>query len=80
MQAFNEGDGDDDGIDEAAEMTAAERNKLLEDTSIIHEAFRKLRHIAQAIVNSPTILLPAWKGHCRAANLKLLIPPRDVAT
>ena len=77
---FNEFDGSDDGIDKIVEMSEGDHLKLCKDTHVMHEAFRKLRRVAQAVINSLTFLLLAWKAHCQKANFKPLIPPRDVAT
>jgi hypothetical protein len=73
-------DDDDDGIDELDRLDEIEKEDILADTEVVHEAVSRLRQLSFAIINSTTIVLPAWCRHCKDANLPPNLIPRDVVT
>lgn len=71
---------DDDGIDELAELSEADQASLQVDTAVLKRAVSKLRSLAKKVINSPTLLLPAWNKTCIKQKFKPRPPPRDSAT
>lgn len=69
------------------ELTAAEREKLKESILPVshalvkvwkREAYQQLQKVSFAMINSTTILLPAWKELLEDLELKVKLMPRDV--
>ncbi|KAI0808966.1 hypothetical protein BC629DRAFT_1259735, partial [Irpex lacteus] len=76
-------DGDDnlDGwVDERTALSDEERQELRETALPVRTVLVKLRKIAFAIINSSTILLPAWRRITVKLKLPDRIMPRDVQT
>ncbi|KAF9018705.1 hypothetical protein BDZ89DRAFT_911387, partial [Hymenopellis radicata] len=67
-------------IDVLPELTDEEREQLAKDVKPIRLALVKLRALAFKIINSSTILLPAWKRLLREHKLVERLIPRDVKT
>ncbi|KAF8995518.1 hypothetical protein BDZ89DRAFT_971740, partial [Hymenopellis radicata] len=67
-------------IDVLPELTDAEREQLAKDVKPIRLALVKLRALAFKIINSSTILLPAWKRLLREHKIVERLIPRDVKT
>ncbi|THU93379.1 hypothetical protein K435DRAFT_599809, partial [Dendrothele bispora CBS 962.96] len=77
-------DGDVDNVeglvDELEEMGDLEREELEESIRPIKLVLVKLRRISFKIINSTTLLLPAWKALLREMEMAEKIIPRDVTT
>ncbi|KAI0755862.1 hypothetical protein BC629DRAFT_1272711, partial [Irpex lacteus] len=76
-------DGDDnlDGwVDERTALSDEERQELRETALPVRTVLVKLRKIAFAIINSSTILPPAWRRITVKLKLPDRIMPRDVQT
>ncbi|KIJ95065.1 hypothetical protein K443DRAFT_77205, partial [Laccaria amethystina LaAM-08-1] len=71
----------DEWIDEVSnKMTDEERLVLAANIRPVSCVLVKLRKLAFALVNSTTLLLPAWKSCLQDLELVIRIMPRDVAT
>jgi hypothetical protein len=77
--AIDEND-EDDGVNEMADLSAADRETLVNETQAVRTTVSKLRNLSFAIINSTTKALPVWKRCCRKLKKKALLIPRDVTT
>ncbi|EIW54546.1 uncharacterized protein TRAVEDRAFT_132641 [Trametes versicolor FP-101664 SS1] len=73
-------DDEDGWVDEIAAMTDAKRLQFQERMRPVRMTLTKIRRLAFKIVNSSTILLPAWKKRVAEAGLPERVMPRDVST
>ncbi|KIL60458.1 hypothetical protein M378DRAFT_45632, partial [Amanita muscaria Koide BX008] len=76
----SEEDNDEGLINVMDEMDEAEREQVRTDMLLVKQMLSKLRKLAYKIVNSSTILLPAWKSTLRGLGLRERLMPCDVAT
>ncbi|KAI0355815.1 hypothetical protein OH77DRAFT_1360058, partial [Trametes cingulata] len=69
-------------IDELASMSDEEREEFLENVEPVRTVLVKagLRKVAFKIVNSTTLLLPAWRRTVEELKLPAKLIPRDVRT
>ncbi|PIL26246.1 hypothetical protein GSI_12002 [Ganoderma sinense ZZ0214-1] len=72
-------DGEEE-VDATAEMTAAEKAEFAEAVLPVKLLLAKIRTFAFKVVNSSTILLPAWKECVATHGLPERLIPRDVRT
>ncbi|GLB44041.1 hypothetical protein LshimejAT787_1502250 [Lyophyllum shimeji] len=90
-EAMKDAEGDDDSedpddedseewVDEIDALTAEERKTLHLAVLPVRRVLAKLRKLAFKIINSTTILLPAWKAQLAKLKLAIRIMPRDVRT
>ncbi|SJL03663.1 uncharacterized protein ARMOST_16509 [Armillaria ostoyae] len=75
-----EKDNEDGLIDELAAMTVSEREEWEEQVLPAKSVLAKLRKLSFKIINSSTILLPAWNAILDELKFKPKKLPRDVAT
>ncbi|TFK81778.1 hypothetical protein K466DRAFT_453724, partial [Polyporus arcularius HHB13444] len=73
-------DDPDDEVDAMEGMTDEERAQFVEDVRPIKLVLAKLRKLTFKIINSSTLLLPAWKKILKDLNLPEKMLPRDVKT
>ncbi|KAH9855425.1 hypothetical protein C2E23DRAFT_723914 [Lenzites betulinus] len=73
-------DDEDGWVDEIAAMTDEERVMFQARVRPVRMTLTKIRRLAFKLVNSSTILLPAWKKRVAEAGLPERVMPRDVAT
>ncbi|TFK79413.1 hypothetical protein K466DRAFT_505605, partial [Polyporus arcularius HHB13444] len=71
---------DDEWVDEVESLSPEERAEFLERVVPVKLVLAKVRKLAFKIVNSSTILLPAWYELCRELKLAPKLIPRDVKT
>ncbi|GLB43827.1 hypothetical protein LshimejAT787_1500110 [Lyophyllum shimeji] len=90
-EAMKDAEGDDDSedpddedseewVDEIDALTVEERKTLHLAVLPVRRVLAKLRKLAFKIINSTTILLPAWKAQLAKLKLAIRIMPRDVRT
>ncbi|GLB43472.1 putative protein dimerization activity [Lyophyllum shimeji] len=90
-EAMKDAEGDDESedpddedleewVDEIDALTTEERKTLHLAVLPVRRVLAKLRKLAFKIINSTTILLPAWKAQLAKLKLAIRIMPRDVRT
>ncbi|KAG1853541.1 hypothetical protein C8R48DRAFT_565340, partial [Suillus tomentosus] len=67
-------------VDEANLLSGHERKQLEHDIRPVKLVLVKLRKVAFKLINSTTILLPAWHEALRSLDMPVTLMPRDVAT
>ncbi|RDX40981.1 hypothetical protein OH76DRAFT_1306727, partial [Lentinus brumalis] len=67
-------------VDEVATLSEEERAEFEANVRPVKLVLVKVRKLAFKIVNSPTILMPAWRDLCRELNMPEKLIPRDVPT
>ncbi|THU82347.1 hypothetical protein K435DRAFT_632528, partial [Dendrothele bispora CBS 962.96] len=70
----------DDLIDELEQMGEEEQKEVEKRLTPVKVVLVKLRKIAFKIINSPTLLLPAWKSVLQELDEVEKLMPRDVST
>ncbi|KIL63967.1 hypothetical protein M378DRAFT_50919, partial [Amanita muscaria Koide BX008] len=73
-------DDTDGWVDEDVALPAEERAELDESIRPLRLILVKVRKLAYKIVNSSTILLPAWTSTLQDLNMDVKRLPRDVST
>ncbi|KAL1724873.1 hypothetical protein EV714DRAFT_180124, partial [Schizophyllum commune] len=73
-------DNQDVPDDVLPDLTMEEQRDLKESLRPIKFMLVKLRKLAFKIINSSTILLPAWKEILQELNMRIKLLPRDVRT
>ncbi|TFK79583.1 hypothetical protein K466DRAFT_469818, partial [Polyporus arcularius HHB13444] len=74
-------DDDDEGfVDERKEMGADKQADLEESILPVKLVLTKIRTLAYKILNSSTVLLPAWHDVVEKCGLEPRVLPRDVRT
>ncbi|KAI4293592.1 hypothetical protein K525DRAFT_179664, partial [Schizophyllum commune Loenen D] len=66
--------------DDLADLSDGEQDDLKGSLRPVKFMLVKLRKLAFRIINSSTILLPAWKDVLQKLNMKIKLLPRDVRT
>ncbi|RDX42156.1 hypothetical protein OH76DRAFT_1298982, partial [Lentinus brumalis] len=67
-------------VDELASMSEEEQAEFEVELVAVKVVLAKIRKVAFKIINSVTILLPAWREICLDLNLNEKLIPRDVKT
>ncbi|TFK82777.1 hypothetical protein K466DRAFT_499680, partial [Polyporus arcularius HHB13444] len=76
----SEDDDPDNEFDALEDLSDDEKTQFLEDVRPVKLVLAKLRKFAFKVVNSMTILLPAWKMLLNEMGLPEKLIPRDVRT
>ncbi|KAG0704201.1 hypothetical protein DFH29DRAFT_762254, partial [Suillus ampliporus] len=70
----------DGWVDEVNLLSGHERKQLQRDIRPVKLVLVKLHKVAFKLINSTTILLPAWHKALRSLDMPVTLMPRDVAT
>ncbi|RDX39997.1 hypothetical protein OH76DRAFT_1317369, partial [Lentinus brumalis] len=71
---------DEDWVDELESMSPDEQEEFEQELIPVKLVLAKVRKLSFKIVNSSTILLPAWRDICKSLKLPEKLIPRDVKT
>ncbi|KAI0691923.1 hypothetical protein C8T65DRAFT_539500, partial [Cerioporus squamosus] len=77
---IGDNNNEDGLVDERDEMDKGEREDLEESIAPVKLVLTKIRTLAYKIINSSTILLPAWNKIVEDLELPPRVLPRDVRT
>ncbi|KAH9933856.1 uncharacterized protein B0H18DRAFT_845661, partial [Fomitopsis serialis] len=67
-------------IDPLADLADSAREQIFVQTTEVRTTLSKVRQLANAVIRSTTLALPAWARACQAKNLPVRQIPRDVKT
>ncbi|KIM57250.1 hypothetical protein SCLCIDRAFT_130856, partial [Scleroderma citrinum Foug A] len=70
----------DGSVDKIIDMDVEDRANLEQSIQPVRMALTKIHKLAFKIINSLTVLLPAWDTACKEAGLSMKQIPRDVST
>ncbi|KIM54682.1 hypothetical protein SCLCIDRAFT_36097, partial [Scleroderma citrinum Foug A] len=73
-------DDTDNSVDEIAHMDVEDRANLEQQIRPVRMALTKIRKLAFKIINSSTLLLPAWEAASKEVGLRVREIPRDMLT